>query len=126
MESLAGPSLATATLASPSSKVTGRYWWLAAGTTEIRSGNLDDIRRLASAKSKELELHTTQASNAEAGGGQPSAPMGTNMEFKSGTSRSGASVSSRAERPCRRTQMVVQPSRLAGGISVTPSATCAM
>ena len=54
--------------------------------------------------------------------GQPLAPMRTNKAFKSATSRSGASVSSRAERPCRRTQIVVQPSRLAGGISVTPSA----
>jgi hypothetical protein len=52
--------------------------------------------------------------------------MGINKEFKSGTSMSDASVSSRAERPWRRTQMVVQPSRLAGGISVTPSATWAM
>ena len=55
--------------------------------------------------------------------GQPLAPMRTNKAFKSATSRSGASVSSRAERPCRRTQIVVQPSRLAGEISVTPSAT---
>jgi hypothetical protein len=54
---------------------------------------------------------------------QPVTPIRGNKDRKSGTSRSGASVSSLAERPYRRTQTVAQPSRLAGGISVTPSAT---
>ena len=53
----------------------------------------------------------------------PSTPA---SDRRSGTSRSGASVSSRAERPCRRTQTVAQPSRRAVGTSEAPSATCAI
>jgi ATP-dependent DNA ligase len=40
--------------------------------------------------------------------------------------RNGLDWTKRFTAPCRRTQMVVQPSRLAGGISVTPLATWAM
>src|SRR4029453_46924 len=57
---------------------------------------------------------------------QPSIPIRASKDRRSGTSRSGASVSSRAERPCRRTQTVAQPSRRAGGTSETPSAACAI